>query len=533
MNAGVDLASRPDADVNRSRRGGAHRAPPQPRKRLPPAHRREESGTLRTAVGSRFGGLPRTFWIVFVGMIANRIGTMVIPFMVFYLGSRGISITDTGAIIVALGIGGMVGPPLGGLLADRFGPRLAVIVGLVVTPFSFGALLAAPTPFMLGVAATLLGVTGSVYKPAASAMVGEVVGPQSRLKAFSLLHWGFNIGTAVAAGAAGFLAERGYWLLFLIDGITCLVYALIVLVGIPNDRRQRAAAVKTESGVGYGVVFRDRLMVAYLVLSALGITVYTQTEFTVPLSIRLDGLPPSAFGMLAVLNAVLVVALQPLLYGWLSRRDRVRVLAASWLLISVGVASTGLADQVWQYAVTAAIWSVGEVVNGVVAGSFVADLAPPGAQGRYQGAFAWVWAVARLAAPASATGVFATVGPGALWWGCALVGLMTALGTLLMGPAMRRRIHPPGNTIDAASTTDTANTSYAGDSAETATTDEAEKHDDRSRVRPVQPASSSDRQSAPRRHARRGAPSVAEQLDRLVPTPAPVHRKERDPAIRQ
>jgi len=229
MNAGVDLASRPDADVNRSRRGGAHRAPPQPCKRLPPAHRREESGTLQTAVGSRFGGLPRTFWIVFVGMIANRIGTMVIPFMVFYLGSRGISTTDTGAIIVALGIGGMVGPPLGGLLADRFGPRLAVIVGLVVTPFSFGALLAAPTPFMLGVAATLLGVTGSVYKPAASAMVGEVVGPQSRLKAFSLLHWGFNIGTAVAAGAAGFLAERGYWLLFLIDGITCLVYALIVL----------------------------------------------------------------------------------------------------------------------------------------------------------------------------------------------------------------------------------------------------------------------------------------------------------------
>ncbi len=117
-----------------------------------------------------------------------------------------------------------------------------------------------------------------------------------------------------------------------------------------------------------------------------------------PLSIRLDGLPPSVFGLVGLLNAVLVIALQPLLFGWLRTFDRIRLLAAAWLLIGTGVAMTGLADRAWAYCAATVVWSLGEVAHGMVGGVIVADLAPVAARGRYQGAFAWVWAVARLAA---------------------------------------------------------------------------------------------------------------------------------------
>ena len=75
----------------------------------------------------------------------------------------------------------------------------------------------------------------------------------------------------------------------------------------------------------------------------------------------------------------------------------------------------------------------------MVGGAIVADLAPAAARGRYQGAFAWVWAVARLAAPASAAGLLATVGLTALWWGCAVVGVLAAGATVRLGGALRRR----------------------------------------------------------------------------------------------
>jgi hypothetical protein len=133
------------------------------------------------------------------------------------------------------------------------------------------------------------------------------------------------------------------------------------------------------------------------------------------------------------------VALQPVLYGWLSKLNRVWVLASAWVLIGLGVASTGLADKPWQYMLTVVVWTAGEVVHGVVGGAIVADLAPVEARGRYQGAFAWVWAVARLAAPATASGLFATVGQGALWWGCAAVGVGTAAVTLGLRGAIDRR----------------------------------------------------------------------------------------------
>ncbi|WP_405018374.1 MFS transporter [Kitasatospora sp. NBC_00070] len=394
---------------------------------------------LRTALSANFGGLPRPFWIVFAGMIANRIGTMVVPFLVFYLGSRGITTAQTGGIVVALGAGGMFGPLLGGLLADRIGRRPAVIIGLVATPAGLGALLAAPNAVTLGVAAALLGLTSGIYRPAASALVGDVVGTDLRGKAFSLLHWGFNIGTAAASAGAGYLAGRGFWLLFLLDGATCLVYAGIVLVGIPKDL-PRPKVTKAPGSGGYGVVFRDRLMVAHMALSLLGITIYTQTEFTIPLAIRSDGLSPAVFGMVGVANAVLVVALQPVLYGRLSGLPRVKVLAASWALIGLGVASTGLAHQAWQYVLTVVVWSLGEVVNGVVAGAIVTDIAPEEARGRYQGAFSWVWSAARLAAPVIAVGLFTTIGPAALWWGCAVVGLLTAVATVRLTGAVERRL---------------------------------------------------------------------------------------------
>ncbi|MFF7726168.1 MFS transporter [Streptomyces sp. NPDC008001] len=412
---------------------------------------------LRTAFRNNFGGLPRPFWIVFAGMIANRIGTMVVPFLVFYLGSRGVSTAQTGGIVIALGIGGMFGPVLGGSLADRIGRRSAVIIGLVATPAGLGALLAAPSTVTLGAAAALLGLTSGVYRPAASALVGDVVGSELRGKAFSLLHWGFNIGTAVASAAAGYLAARGFWLLFLLDAATCLIYAVIVVLGIPKDLPRpettkaaagegadgKAAGGKAKGGLGYGVVFRDRLMLAHMALSTLGITVYTQTEFTIPLAIREDGLSPEVYGFVGVANAVLVVALQPVLYGRLAKLPRIKVLAASWALIGIGVASTGLAGNAWQYVLTVVVWSVGEVVNGVVAGAIVADIAPAEARGRYQGAISWVWSAARLAAPATAVGLFTTVGPAALWWGCAVTGILTALATLRLTAAVERRVNPP------------------------------------------------------------------------------------------
>ncbi|HEY1179536.1 MAG TPA: MFS transporter [Phytomonospora sp.] len=394
-------------------------------------------GRVRTAVDNRFGGLPRQFWIVAAGTVANRIGAMVVPFIVFFLGSKGVGEESTGTVVAALGFGGLVGAIAGGWLTDRIGPRTALLTGLVAAPASLGALYVAPTIPLMITAAILVGVAGKLYPPAAASLVAGAVTGEKRARAFSLIHWAINIGAATAAAMAGFLAARGYGLLFAIDIVTCLVFAGIVLVGVP--RTARATRSKAERG-GYGILFADRLALGFIALSLVNETVYSLVEFALPLAIRLDGLSPAVFGATAIVNAALVVLLQPIIYPRLARLGRVKVMIASTLILSVGVASTGLADQLWSYVATTVIWSVGEVAGGIVIGGVAADLAPAGAQGRYQGAMNWVNALSRMVGPALTTLLFTTVGPEYLWWGALLAGVGSAFVLLRMEPALRERM---------------------------------------------------------------------------------------------
>src|SRR5262245_55120402 len=119
---------------------------------------------------------------------------------------------------------------------------------------------------------------------------------------------------------------------------------------------------------------------------------------------------------MATLNAILVVVLQPVATHVLARLRQIRVYVSGSLLIAVGVALTGVAHDAWSYAVTVAIWSIGEATVGGIPGSIVASLAPATARGRYQASFQWTFGVARFAALSVGTAVYASAGPAAVWW---------------------------------------------------------------------------------------------------------------------
>ncbi|MEV0176962.1 MFS transporter [Streptomyces sp. NPDC050803] len=395
---------------------------------------------------STFSGLPRTAWIVFAGTIVNRLGFMVTPFLVYYLGSRGVSTDQVPYVLGALGAGNLVGPILGGFLADRRGRRPTMVAGLIGVAASHGLLYAAPNVFFLALAAVLLSITGSMVSPAASALVAESVGPERRRAAFSLVHWAVNIGTAGAGMLGGFLATKGYWLLFLVDASGSLAYAVIAATMLPLGAKSKATAA--DGGIGYGVVFRDPLMRLLLPLFGTSIAIYSLTEAGLPLAIRDDGLSPTVLGLMATVNAVLVVLLQPIATSVLSGLPQLRVYIAASILIALGVALTGVADTPWAYAGTVVLWSLGETSIGGIHSSIIQSIAPEHARGRYQGAFQWSWGIARFSALTIGTAVYAHAGPAVLWWFSAIAGVTAALTVGALSPAIAKRTATPDPTPD-------------------------------------------------------------------------------------
>ncbi|MET9536321.1 MFS transporter [Streptomyces sp. NPDC006553] len=401
--------------------------------------------TASSLIPSSFRGLPSVVWTIFAGTIVNRLGYLVTPFLVFFLAARGVTGAETSYVLGALGAGNLLGPAVGGILADRIGRRPTMLIGLIGASAAQGALFLAPGVWTMAAAALLISAAGSTVSPAAYALLADAVDSERRRRAYALFGWGVNIGTAVAGVLGGYLAAQGYWLLFVVDAGSMLAYALVVAVRLkdPKDQRtpdkQEVKSQEKKDGIGYGVVLRDRLALLLLPLFGVQLFVYSLTEVALPLAVHDSGLSPAVYGAMAAVNAILVVALQPFATARLSRFPQLAVQGAGGTLIAGGVALTGLADGVVGYTVSVVVWSLGEVVVAGIAAGVIANLAPAHARGRYQGAFSWTWGLARFGALTLGVAAYTTLGPSVLWWTALVAGTAAALATVALTARVNAR----------------------------------------------------------------------------------------------
>lgn len=403
----------------------------------------------RAALRSWAGGLPRPFWVVWAGTLVNRLGTFVTPFLVLYLThERGLSVAGAGGVLTVLGVGGLLSQPVGGLLTDRLGRRATLAGGMWAASGAMLLLGAARGTWLIVAAAFLAGLTLDLFRPASQALVADVVPPDGRARAYGLLFWAVNLGWAVATTTAGFLAQHGYLLLFVGDAATSLIFGLLVWWLITEP--PRAAAPAHYTGGGFGVALRDRTFVSFIGLQFLFACVLFQIFFALPLSMRADGLTTADYGIAFAVNGVIIVLVQPLVVGWLSRLPRSTVIAVAELLFGIGFGSIAFASSLPSYAATFALATLGEIGVSVVALALVADLAPAHLRGRYYGLYGLAFGSAAIVAPAVGTNVFAAFGGDAVWLGCAVVGMVMCVGQLALAPAIRARAHQAGPPISGA-----------------------------------------------------------------------------------
>jgi len=117
----------------------------------------------------------------------------------------------------------------------------------------------------------------------------------------------------------------------------------------------------------------------------------------------------------------------------------------AWIPMAVGAALTGVgmaailvAPNVPALAACVLVWTLGEICYWPVASAFVADLAPPGLQGRYQAAHGLTSSAGLMLAPALGPALFAA-SRGGLWTLCGVLGCVAATSFVLLGRARRVR----------------------------------------------------------------------------------------------
>jgi MFS family permease len=395
---------------------------------------------LRRWYRANVGGLPGTYWYLWAGMLINRLGGFAVLFLSLYLTSaRGLSPASAGLVVGAHGIGGAVGVLAGGVLADRWGRRSTLLschaaAAVLMLGLAFSHWLP-----LIAVVIALIGFAQSMAGPAFVAAIVDVVPEPDRTRAFNLQFWAFNLGMAGASLLAGIVAEVSFTLLFVLDAAATLITFVILLLRVPETRDVRI--YDTAAPGGLRTALNDRTFLVFVGLTFVLAVLTMQTSTILPLTMRADGLQPSAYGLVAAFAGALIVLGQLFVPRLISRRVKGRVLAVAVALLGLGTGVVGLSDTLPAYLAAAAVWTVGSMLAAPPNAEIIAELSPPELRGRYQGVFYLTFPAAGFVAPAM--GGWSLQHLGNWHWAlCGLAGVLAAAGHLIASPARERRTNP-------------------------------------------------------------------------------------------
>ncbi|HEU4522739.1 MAG TPA: MFS transporter, partial [Thermoanaerobaculia bacterium] len=368
--------------------------------------------------------MPRVVWIVLAGTFVNRFGSFVMPFLAIYLTRQGYSVAQAGFAVSAYGAGHLMASMLGGFLADRIGRRNTIAVSMFASAATMVALSQADSYAAIVAITVLAGAASELYRPAAGALIGDLVPPEKRITAFALYRFAVNLGFAAGPATAGLLAGRSFLYLFLGDAITSVVYGLIALLLLPHGVRSTAKEEEGEGAMRHAL--RNRAFVFFLAATVCVTWVEFQIHSTLPLYLTSLGFSPRDYGLLLSFNGVMIVLFELAITSWTQRFAPRSMIALGYGLAAAGVAMTGLARGMPALAMTVVVWTLGEMIYAPVTGAYVTNLAPERYRGRYHGMWVQMWSLGMLTGPSIGSWLFSR-NPQSLWIACAVIGSVGAV----------------------------------------------------------------------------------------------------------
>jgi MFS family permease len=345
------------------------------------------------------------------------------PFLAIYMTRRGFTPAQAGLAVSAYGGGHIVASMLGGHLADRIGRRHTIALSMFSSTATMLALSQARALVPIVVLSFLVGMAAELYRPAAAALLGDLVPPEQRIAAFGMYRFAINLGFAAGPATAGFLANKSFFYVFAGDAVTSLLYGLVALFLLPHGIRSSQKDERPAEGLR--VALRDRAFLYFLGATLCLTFIDFQLHSTIPLYIAALGHTPATYGMLLSVNGLLIVLFELVLTAWTQKLPAQPLIALGYALNGIGIALMGFASSVPALVGTVIVWTVGEMIYAPVSGAYVSGLAPERYRGRYMGLYHSTFSIGMLLAPLIGTWIYSR-NSAALWWTCTVLGAIGA-----------------------------------------------------------------------------------------------------------
>ena len=359
--------------------------------------------------------------------------TALTPLVPEYVEDFDLSKSGAGLLVGAYGAGALFGGIPGGLAAARFGPKRAVVAGLVLLSVSCFAFAAADSAVALGTARFVQGLSSTATWAGALAWISTGSPRERRGEALGTAFGAAIFGAILGSVFGGVAKAMGISLAFGIVGALVLAFAGLASLAGSSGRESASLA-------GLGRAFRDRRFVGGLWLNMLPAMLFGLLIVLTPLALDDAGWGTFAIAAVFFASGLVEVFLNPVLGRFSDRIGRllpIRAGLAASTVVAVALSVGSEAAVIAVLVCTAAISFGSLYTPGMSLTSHRAEAAGL-AQGIAFGVMNTAWALGELVGPTAGGALAESAGDPAPY----LVGATLCALTLAATYRVAGRLRP-------------------------------------------------------------------------------------------
>lgn len=191
------------------------------------------------------GALPILMLNLF--LVFTGIG-LIIPIMPKFMNELGIGGSTMGLLVAMFSLTQFLFSPYAGRLADTYGRKRMIVIGMLVFAFSEALFGIATSPLLLFVSRMLGGVSAAMIMPAVMAYAADITTDEERAAGMGYINASITTGFIIGPGIGGYIAEFGIRAPFYAAGIGGVVAAGITLLFLKESLPAQSAPSNSAAG---------------------------------------------------------------------------------------------------------------------------------------------------------------------------------------------------------------------------------------------------------------------------------------------
>ena len=326
-------------------------------------------------------------------------------------------------------IAALIASVLGGALVDRFGRKIIMVIGLIGAAGVYAGYIVATQYWHFVILLIFAGLFSPLYRVGTDVTVADVVSPENRAHAYSIIRMGRNVGVALGPLLGGLVLGKSYNIGFLAAASALLVYGIIAIVFLKETLISDRSSEDLREQLGIYIEALRNLRFSWLIVSHTLMEICA-TMIWVVLAVHMKtnfGFTEETYSWIPTTNALMVIFLQVAITRFSQRWRDTQVMPWGAAFYPVSMLVIALSKGFWGFWLGMVILTIGELIVSPTASAYVANLAPIEKRGRYLGMFSLTWPLAMSVGPLAGGYLSDTISISAPWYFASMVGVLAVL----------------------------------------------------------------------------------------------------------